>query len=47
MLTTILMVFAFVFFVLGAVGVPEHPRFHYVSAGLACWSLTLLLSGFR
>jgi hypothetical protein len=37
MLTTILLVFSFVFFVLAAGNVPAHPRLNYIGAGLACW----------
>lgn len=37
MLTTILMVFAFVFFLCAAVNVPSPPRLNFVGAGLACW----------
>jgi len=40
----ILLVFAFVLFALAAVGVPDAPRFRLVAAGLACATLTLLLS---
>ena len=38
----ILIVFAFVFFVLAALGVPSG-RFNLTAAGLACWVATLLL----
>lgn len=50
MISTILLVFAFVFFVIGIV-VPGAPtgtwygRFSFMSAGLACWMLSLLLAG--
>lgn len=44
-MNTILLVFAFVLFVLGAI--PAVPaRFNLVSAGLACWVLTLLIGRF-
>lgn len=36
MLATILLVFAFVFFVIAAIGVPAG-RFNLIAAGLACW----------
>jgi hypothetical protein len=37
MLATILLVAAFILFVLSAVGVPSHPRFNLLAGGLACW----------
>jgi hypothetical protein len=51
MIDLILLVFAFVFFVIGAFWGPYTPpqpspwygRFNLVSAGLACWVLTLIL----
>lgn len=43
MITTILLVFALVFFVLSTVGVPSAPRFNLQSAGLACWVLSVLI----
>lgn len=43
-LNLILMAFAFVLFVLGAI--PIGSRFNLVSAGLACWSAAVLLGGF-
>ena len=46
MLGTILPVFAFVLFVLAAIGVPNPPnRWNLVAAGLACWVLSILLAG--
>ncbi len=39
----ILMVFAFVLFVLGAIQVGS--RSNLMSAGLACWALAVLLGG--
>jgi hypothetical protein len=39
----ILLVAAFVLFVLSAIGVPSPPRFNLLAAGLACWVFTLLL----
>lgn len=39
----ILMVFAFVLFVLGAI--PVASRFNLVAAGLACWVLAVLVGG--
>jgi hypothetical protein len=42
----ILMVAAFILFVLGALGIPGVPqRYNLVSAGLACWALTVLIGG--
>lgn len=38
----ILLIFAFVFFVLAALGVPSS-RFNLIGAGLACWVLTLII----
>lgn len=43
MLSLILLVFAFVCFVLAAIGVPNPPRFNLVAAGLAFWVLTIIL----
>jgi hypothetical protein len=37
MFSTILLVAAFVLFVLSALGVPNAPRFNLMAAGLACW----------
>lgn len=37
MLTTILLVAAFVLFILSAIGVPSPPRFNLMAGGLACW----------
>lgn len=50
MQTTVLLVFAFVFFVIGTffgpwtapAPAPWFGRFNFVSAGLACWVATLL-----
>lgn len=36
----VLLVFAFVFFVLAALGVPS--RYNLVAAGLACWVATII-----
>lgn len=38
----ILLVLAFLLFVLAAIGV-SHPRVNLIGAGLACWVLTLLV----
>ena len=43
MLGTILLVLAFVLFLLGAFSVPAPPRVNFVAAGLACWVLSILL----
>lgn len=51
MRTTILLVFSFVFFTLGAIWgpgpapAPWYGRFNLVSAGLAFWVLAILLGG--
>jgi hypothetical protein len=37
-----ILVLALVLFFLAALGVPEHPRFHYVAAGLFLWLLSTL-----
>jgi hypothetical protein len=42
MLSLILLVFAFVCFVLAAVGI-GHPRINLLGAGLAFWTLSLIL----
>ena len=42
MVTTILLVTAFVVFALAAIGV-AHPRFNLIAAGLAAWVLSLIL----
>lgn len=42
MLTFVLLLFAFVFFVLAALSVAV-PRVNLVAAGLACWVLTVLI----
>ena len=47
MLTTILLIFAFVLFVLAAIGIPTPPRFNLIAAGLACWVLALLIPALR
>jgi hypothetical protein len=43
MISTILLVLAFVLFLLAAAGVPAPPRFNLVAAGLACWVLASLV----
>ena len=53
MVSTILLVFAFVFFVIGTFfgpfptnpPAPWYGRFSFMSAGLACWVLSVLLVG--
>jgi len=47
MLSTILMVFAFVLLVLAAFNIPCPPRLNLGWAGMACWALSILLSGLR
>ncbi len=44
MLTLILMVAAFVLFVLAAVGVPSSPRFDLMAGGLACVAAYFLVT---
>ena len=44
MLSTILLVIAFILFLLAAIGVPAvPPRFNLIAAGLACWVLASLV----
>lgn len=43
MLTLILLVFAFVLFVLAGLGVPSSPRFNFIGWGLACIVLAEIL----
>jgi hypothetical protein len=43
MLTTILLVFAFVLFAIAAAWNAEPYRYRLVAAGLACWSLAELV----
>jgi hypothetical protein len=45
MLTTILMVFALVLFILAGLGVPTPPRFNLIGWGLACWVAAILFGG--
>ena len=45
MLSTILMVFAFVLLALAAFNVPCPPRFNLGWAGMAFWALSILLGG--
>jgi hypothetical protein len=45
MLSLILLVFAFVLFVLAGLGLPQPTRFNFVGWGLACWILADLLKG--
>lgn len=46
-LTLVLLVAAFVLFVLSAIGVPSPPRFNLMAGGLACWVLSVILSGIK
>lgn len=41
--TLILLVLAFVLFLLSAIGIPSPPRFNLMAGGLACWVLAVLL----
>lgn len=45
MVTLILLVAAFVLFLLSAIGVPSPPRFNLMAGGLACWVLSVILAG--
>jgi hypothetical protein len=45
MLTLILLVFAFVCFLLATFWQPSPPRFNLIAAGLAAWVLSVLLAG--
>lgn len=47
MFSTILLVAAFILFVLSALGVPSPPRFNLMAAGLACWVLSILVPSIR
>lgn len=38
------LVLAMVLFLLAGVGVPEHPRAHYIGLGLFFWSLSTLIT---
>jgi hypothetical protein len=42
-LTLILLVFAFVFFVLEGLGVPSPPKLQFLGWGLALWVLAVIL----
>jgi hypothetical protein len=44
MINTILLVAAFVLFLLSTIGI-NHPRVNLLAAGLACWVLSILLGG--
>jgi hypothetical protein len=43
----ILLVVAFVLFVLAALGVPSPPRWNFIAGGLACWVLTVILASVK
>lgn len=40
----ILLIAAFILFVLSVIGVPSPPRFNLLAGGLACWVLSIILS---
>ena len=42
-ITLVLMVFGFVFFVLAGLGIPSPPRFQFIGFGLAAWILAAIL----
>lgn len=44
---SILMIAAFILFLLGTIGIPVPPRFNMIAAGLACWSLAVILGNFK
>jgi hypothetical protein len=44
LLILILLVFAFVLFVLAGLGVPNPPRINFLGWGLACWVLVEILT---
>jgi len=46
MLSTILLVAAFILFILAAIGVPNPPRFNLMAGGLACWVAAQLFGPF-
>lgn len=46
MISTVLLIAAFILFVLAAVGVPS-PRVNLIGAGLACWVLASLVPVLR
>ena len=46
MISTILLVFAFVFFALATFGI-GHPRFNLIAAGLAFWVASILAQGIK
>jgi len=45
MLSLILLIAAFILFVLATLGVPAPPRFNLMAGGLACWVLSLIIVG--
>ncbi len=45
MLTTILMVFALVLFILAGLGIPNPARVNFIGWGLACWVAAILFGG--
>ena len=46
LISTVLLVAAFILFILAALGVPSPPRFNLMAGGLACWVLSILLGGY-
>lgn len=46
MVSLALLIAAFVLFVIAAIGFAP-PRVNLIAAGLACWSLSLLLTGMK
>ena len=47
MIATVLLIAAFILFVLAALGVPSPPRFNLMAGGLACWVLSILIPTLR
>lgn len=43
----VLFLVAFIFFVLDTIAIPEHPRFRWLGAGLATFTLVFLGNAFK
>ena len=46
-ISLILLVAAFILFILAAINVPSPPRFNLIAAGLALWVLSALVGNFH
>lgn len=44
-LPTILLIAAFILFLLATLGIPDAPRFRIIAAGLSCWVLSTFVGG--